>query len=170
MNRRKGAVRLVLVYSFLRHLISSEYGVFDRCVEIGVLLFVGYEVVVAFLERRKTKQRGKEIVLRLEAIRKFIRGGHGLLHDAHAFVEQRTLPHFLTSADWIDMVWKWNAEIQRLLTDSYPPQTLEAYMYDSGTRDRSYPELPPAIWPQYSHLQLRLKNLQNIMEKPEVYL
>ena len=161
---------MVLIYAFLRHLVSNEYGVFDRCVEIGVLLFVGYEVIVAFLERRKTKRRGKELVSRLETIRKFIRGGHTLRHDAHAFVEQQTLPHFLTSADWIDGVWKWNSEIQRLLTDSYPPQTLEAYMYDGDTSDRSYPGLPPAIWPQYSHLQLRLKNLQNIMERPEVYL
>jgi hypothetical protein len=138
-------------------------------VEIGVLLFVGYEVIVAFLERRKTKCRGKEIDSRSATIRKFISRGHGLQHDAHAFVEQRTLPHFLTSAKWIDLVWEWNAEIQRLFSDSYPPQTMEAYMY-GDTRDHSYPSLPEAVWPQYSHLQLRLKNLRNIMEKPEVYL
>jgi hypothetical protein len=119
MNRRKE--QCVWPSSmFFRHLISSEYGVFDRCVEIGVLLFVGYEVIVAFLERRKTEHRRTELDSRSETIRKFISTGHGLQHDAHAFVEQRTLPHWLTSADWIDLVWKWNSEIQRLFSDSYP--------------------------------------------------
>jgi len=135
-----------------------------------VLLFVGYEVIVAFLDRRRTKRRGKEIDSRSETVRQFIRGGHVLQHDAHAFVEKRSLPHFITSKEWIDSVWKWNSEIQRLFTDSYPPQTIEAYMYGESEGYLDYPSLPQSIWPQYAHLQLRLRNLQNIMEKPEVYL
>jgi hypothetical protein len=127
------------------------------------LAVCGHEVIAAFLDRRKTKNRGKEIGSRSETVRRFIRSGHGLQHDAHAFVEQRSLPHFLTSAEWIDSVLKWNAEIQGLFTDSYPPQTIEAYMY-GDTTERSYPGVPKAVWPQYSHLQLRLRNLQNIQK------
>lgn len=161
--------------AIIRHFSSNEFGPFDRFVELGVFLVVGYEVIATFLNSRSEKRRKKEVTERSETIRKFISRGHGLGHDAHAFVEQRNLPWFLTPEQWIEQFDDWHGEIQLLFMgksergNCYPPQTMEAYMRNVQQRV-DFEDLPTSIWPEYKHLQLRLENLRNIMEKPDVYL
>ena len=40
-----------------RHLMSSEYGPFDRFVELGVLLLIAYEVFVPMIQRGRQRRK-----------------------------------------------------------------------------------------------------------------
>lgn len=156
---------MALIALIIKHLLSSEYGPFDRFLEIGICLFVGYEVIVTFLDRREKRRRKKLVNSRSEAIRTLISKGHQLLVSAPHSPVSALIPQ---AAAWIDLVHAWNREVQALL-QSYSSQALASY--NQGIpHDASFPGLALATHRDYAILLLRLDNLRNIMEKTDVYL
>ena len=61
MSQGRKVAAIVMLTVITRHLLSNEYGPFDRFVELGVLIFVAYEVIVGVIRHcRAAKRKGAE--------------------------------------------------------------------------------------------------------------
>jgi hypothetical protein len=132
-------------------------------IEALVLILIAYEVVIAHLDRRGARMRKQATDRRSEAIRELVSKGHVLLASAPRFGENDMIV-----AKWKDSLRDWNVEVQTLLK-SYSSQALASY--NQGIpKSASFPGLAAGnVQGDYSFLLMRLDNLQNIMEKPDVY-
>jgi hypothetical protein len=83
----------------LRRLLSNEYGPFDRLVELGVFVFVGYEVIAGWWHRRQGQKR----YIELSAIKQ---DGNRLLRG-FAFSFTQSADERERERDWIESVKTW---------------------------------------------------------------
>lgn len=104
-------VRFVLMGELLKHLLSNEYGPFDRFLEIGVFLLILYEIVSphALIHRaaRKRKLHKIETILR-----RFISDGETMRVKASDW-RQPTYDHNLTQA-----AESWSIDVEKYLSRS----------------------------------------------------
>lgn len=139
--------------------MSSEYGPFDRLVELGVFLFVGYEVVIETLHRRRTKTRGKLIAERVSAMRTAMSKGQELLLSTPGNGDPNV-------GKWAQAVSTWDGETRALL-ESFSAQAEAAFLLQVPIS----PYVTGSVGAPFDYLRLTtgLLNLRGIIERPDVY-
>ena len=142
-----------------RHLLSNEYGPFDRFVELGVFLFVGYEVVMGISHRHQATIRGKRIAERVAAMRDLMSKGQDLLLCSPPSGDPRV-------AEWAQAVSNWNEET-RLLLKSYSAHAETAFLLRIPESPNRYGSIGAVF--EYISLLSGMRNLRGIIEKPDVY-
>src|SRR5437879_989714 len=108
MSRGRRLAYIFMLCAIARHLLSNEYGPFDRLVELGVFLFVGYEVVIEIWHRRKARIRAKYIAMRVAEMREAISKGQRLQLSTPKSGD----PHVV---EWAQAVTNWGEETRVLL-------------------------------------------------------
>jgi len=139
--------------------MSNEYGPFDRFVELGVFLFVGYEVVIGILHRHKAAVRGKLVAKRIAEMRDLMSQGQDL---------QQSIPRLMDPQvdAWKQRTREWTEKCS-LLLKSYSSHAQTAFLRHPPISPTFFGSNPAPL--EFGDLVSRLSNLQNIIEKPDVY-
>lgn len=159
MTRRRGAAYILMLCIIVRHLLSNEYGPFDRFVELGVFLFVGYEVVIGIWHRHQGKKRSKLIAQRVAAMRDAMSKGQNLVLCVPTSGEP-------TVSDWAQAVSNWTEET-RLLLKSYSAHAETNFLHRTPQSPSNDGSIEP--WFEYISLMSGLNNLRGIIERSDVY-
>ena len=132
----------------LKHLLSNEYGPFDRFVELGVFALIAYEVVVGIVRHRKTAKRQKELDEIVKTLSEFMKRGQQL---------ERTIPEpghdrminalSPTIAGWTNAVKAWSKETGEFL-ERHSPKAAAAFMLISGIGIFANPQI---VYPESGH-------------------
>jgi hypothetical protein len=148
-----------MLTAITRYLMSSEYGPFDRLVELGVFLFVGYEVVIETLHRRKARIRGNLIAQRVSAMRTAMAAGQELMLSTPGSGDARV-------TEWANAVQNWDAQT-RVLLKSFSAQAEAAFLLHVPIS----PYVTGSVGAPFDYLRLTtgLLNLRGIIENPDVY-
>ena len=67
-----------MLYLIAKHLLSDSYGPLDRLLELGVFLFIAYEVIVGIVRHRRATRRQKELKQIVTSLSQFMDDGLGL--------------------------------------------------------------------------------------------
>src|SRR6266480_2824921 len=89
MSRRRGLIYVVLVGMIIKHLLSNEYGPWDRVVEFGVFALILYEVIVGIVRHRRKTKRQKHLAGIVAELARFMDNGQQL---------QRQVPTYFASS------------------------------------------------------------------------
>lgn len=147
---------IIMLQFICRHLISGEYGPFDRIVELLVLVLIAWEVVIVPLYRKRVVRRKSREILA------FITAGESL---------QNTIPRGGSSDDevnvWVDKVKEWMLTVHSFLQKDVK-QAVAVFNHHTIGPHYSL-RVPPQADPWVHELDARLRNLQSILEKPDVY-
>jgi hypothetical protein len=147
---------IIMLLSICRHLISNEYGPFDRVVEFLVLALIAYEVIVFPVYHKWTVGKKSKVILVFLA-------DDQRLHD--------TPPGSQASEEeakaWVDEVKNWILAVQSFLAKDAKSAVVVFNRHSIGVRYGLKISLFAENW--FYELDARLKTLQSIMEKPDVY-
>jgi hypothetical protein len=159
MSQGRRIAYILMLCTIARHLMSNEYGPFDRLVELGVFLFVGYEVVMGIWYRRKAKIRGGLVAQRVAAMRDAMSRGQELQLCTPASGNPNV-------DEWAQAVSNWGEET-RVLLKSFSAHAETAFLMQTPVS----PFITSSIGAlsEYISLISRLSNLRGIIEKPDVY-
>lgn len=148
-----------MICAIVRHLLSNEYGPFDRLLEFAVLAFIAYEVVTSVWHKRKIRRRSKEIF-------QLFSKGQALQYAAPP---AGTMDEAIVAA-WVESVKAWIMEVHKFL-EGYSAQAAASFIHESGGVSVTYRGVSGLAEAQswYATLQTRLNSLRNIMEKLDVY-
>jgi hypothetical protein len=150
---------LLMLPSVAKYLMSGEYGPFDRFVELGVFLLVGYEVVMGMRHHRKARSRERCVTQRVAALREAWSKGQELLLSVPGSGAPRV-------AEWATAVSEWNEET-RVLLKSYSAHAEAAFMLRIPESPNRYGSIGAVF--EYISLLSGVSNLRGIIEKPDVY-
>jgi hypothetical protein len=69
---------LVMLVLIAKHLLADSYGPWDRLLEIGVFLFIAYEVIAGTVRHRRTTRRQRELKQIVTSLSQFMNTGRKL--------------------------------------------------------------------------------------------
>jgi hypothetical protein len=177
MSRKRMALYLLITGAIIHHLLSTEYGPFDRFLEIGVLLLIAYEVVVGFLAHRKTKKRARLLNARRKAISALLEKGNALRHETPTN-EEAAAERVYPSA-WMTAVNAWGDKVRTFLSQSSPSAANTFSLIRDSNASDNIVHLPNShhdrfhvsghLREHYQQLVAQLASLTEIMEKADVY-
>jgi hypothetical protein len=170
MTRRRGVAYILMLGAIAKHFLSSEYGPWDRLIELGVFVLIAYEVIVGIVRHRKEKKRQA----RLAAISSKLCA----LMDEGQKIREAAVPQWHEQTEWMNAMRDWSertsgylsalspsaAAAFGLVVDS-PPNTTRAVRMKKGG---GFNIAGPLLELYYSH-SVQLNNLRGIIEKPEAY-
>lgn len=162
-----------MLSSIARHLMSSEYGPFDRLLELGVFALIAYEVVVGIVRHRRAAKRQRELDDVVRTLSDFIFKGQCLQQN----VPDPNHTDWAVQEPWLKSVAAWSIETSQFLSArSQRASAAFLLVTDSSSTDRVVIKLEGSsiclfgvIRERYQMLLVQLNNLRSIMEKPEVY-
>jgi hypothetical protein len=173
MSRGLRLACLVMLYLIAKHLLSDSYGLWDRFLELGVFLFIAYEVIVNIVRHRREKRRQKELKQIVVSLSQFMDEGVGL---------QRSVPDTAKEEvgvlqSWMTNTKAWGDKVSECLaTHSLRASAAFLLVHDLSLSDSVVfapsGELFYLLSPlreHYQRLLTQLNNLRQILEKPEVY-
>src|SRR5579863_1680120 len=165
-----------------RHLWSTEYGPFDRLLEMGVFLLIAYEVVVNVVRHRKDHKREKHLSAIVRSLTELMDKGQQLRWKIPNPTEygptQIVQERYVTKInEWLILVAGWREETNRfMLLHSVRASTTFLLVVNSHAIDNLV--TPPNGWSftlsghireMYQLFVAQLDNLRNIAERPEAY-
>lgn len=166
------------------HQMFTEVRPFDwlmLVVEVLVLLLILYEVLVGASRHRRESRRRRELQDILEHLNRFMDAGKALQvtvpNTANLGLPGNEYLHGLVEK-WVSSVKQWRDEIKTFLSVR-SRQALSAFVLITDAESIDSTVHPPSDWPFVVRGELRrdiyqplvayLRNLQNIMEKIDVY-
>jgi hypothetical protein len=158
-----------------RHLLSGEYGPFDRVVELGVFILIAYEVVVGFTRHRKAAKRQREMDGRVSRVYDFVARGQMLQHAVPA--DGLVIPGTPQAVPTQTAAMQWRTDAQSWIMDTNAflvacsPQASAKFLDDSRAsffRENNIHR--PETQTLLETVNRRLNNLQDIMQNPSAYL
>jgi hypothetical protein len=170
MSRKRRIAYLIMIALIIKHLFADSYGPLDRFLEIGVLLLIGYEVVVGIRHRRTENRRRSLLNSMVFELSRRMSEGQRL---------QSTVPHQIDQAafrPWVETVGAWAQETGAFLEGhsmrAYSAFSTVAAVGDvrsvASSAEGSVVLLGPALQ-AYQGLVIRMNNLRGIIENAEAY-
>jgi hypothetical protein len=144
--------------------MSSEYGPFDRFVELGVLVFVAYEVIAGILHRRKDSKRQGGLNNKVIALAGMIDQGRRLQKSA----PQSGLGAEVIAA-WVMSVHNWSKDTEAFLNNCSVHASAK-FLDETNIPNATWPGLAQEVWIWQSLLNRKLSNLQTIIQNAPDYL
>ena len=162
MSRARRIAIILMFCLIVKHLLSNEYGVFDRVLEIiiaGVVLAEGIVGLITWLANRKRKRL---LAQRTGVLRCAMSNGQEL---------QRSIPASGDShvADWAQAVNNWGKETRGLLK-SFSEHAETAFSLPTPSEPYVTGSEGAVLVEARLFLTSSLNNLLGIIEKPDVYL
>jgi hypothetical protein len=144
----------------------SEYGLFDRLLELGVLGFVAYEVIVNARRHHEAKNQQREQDRVIRILCEFLAKGQALRHTAPvAFAAKND---FIET--WNGAVDSWIMDTNRFLKNELSPQASAKFLDDSAVTAAAHISIAIPAGDHFNRLTGGLNNLQVIIQFPSVYL
>jgi len=192
MSGSRGRYRRFIVYGGITlfvmfhtiHQMFIEVRPFDwimLAVEVLVLLLILYEVVVNIIRHRREKKRRERLQEILKHLSQFMDAGKGLQVTVPntAFIGQPNYEWLNERVEkWALSVKQWRDEVKKFLS-SRSGQALSAFVLIVDAESIDSMVHPLSDWPfrvtgellhdLYQPLGVYLRNLQNIMEKVDIY-
>ena len=143
------------MHAIIKHLLSYEYGPYDRLLEFLVLALIAYEVMGNIWH-------GRRLRLRFASIFRLIHNGQELAHSVpiHPVADQAGIDAWKKKLD------VWMQETHRFL-QKCSPQAVTIFLQSGHVVEN--PHVAPMLRADCATLMMRLDNLRAIMEKPDVY-
>src|SRR5207244_8297422 len=160
MSRARRIAIILMFCLIVKHLLSNEYCVFDRILELiiaGVVLAEGIVGLITWMANRKRKRL---LAQRTGVLRSAMSKGQELRLSTPVSGN----PHV---AEWAQAVTNWGEET-RVLLKSFSAHAEAAFLMQmSGS-----PYVNGSIGAAFEYISLisRLDNLRGIIEKQDVYL
>ena len=165
---------MAMLYLIAKHLLSDSYGPWDRLLELGVFLFIAYEVIVGIVRHRRATRRQKELKQIVTSLSQFMDDGLGL---------QRSVPDTAKEESGVLLSWMMNTNVwgdkasDFLAAHSRQASAAFLLVHDSSSADSvvftlsgdEFFYLASPIREHYQRLLTQLNNMRQIIEKPEVY-
>src|SRR5216684_2216069 len=130
-------------------------------IEVIVVILIGFEIFRGERSRHEEEKRLERVNERMTVIRSLMAVGQEIRRTA-----PEPMAHNAVNP-WVEALEKWNQEVYVIL-ESFSRQA--AVSFNAGIpKGANYPGLAPVAQQYFGVLLLRLENLQNIMEKPDVY-
>jgi hypothetical protein len=181
MSQGRKVAAIVMLTVITRHLLSNEYGPFDRFVELGVLIFVAYEVIVGVIRHCRAAKRQRHLDAIIKTLSKLMSEGQelqGVTPNAQLLDYANKEAEIRQQIEvWKKAISVWREKTVKLLA-SHSSRAVSAFVLivDSQAVDtmvypaKGYPfPLNGHTRESYQRLVTQLGNLRSIMEKPEVY-
>ena len=92
---------LVMLVLIAKHLLADSYGPWDRLLEIGVFLFIAYEVIAGTVRHRRTTRRQGELKQIVTSLSQFMNTGRKL---------QRSVPDTAKEESGVLQSWMMNTK------------------------------------------------------------
>src|SRR6266481_1178140 len=175
MSTARRVALIIMLTVIARHLLSGEYGPFDRIVELGVFALILYEVIYGIVRQFKDNNRKKFLTRHVEAMSHMLDKGQSIRKSVPKQSHDRTYDAVEGKiSEWKQSAMAWEAETRALLESNstrasavfilgeYGQQALIIHR-DSGD---SFP-IVEDLRISYQRLTARMDSLINIMEKPE---
>jgi hypothetical protein len=108
MTRKRAVTYLLLMGAIVKHLLSNEYGPFDRLLELGVFALIAYEVIVGIRRHRKESKRKSQIAGITATLCEFMEEGRA--------IREAVPPGGPDAAGkWLDEVGAWSEKVRAFL-------------------------------------------------------
>jgi hypothetical protein len=169
MSRGGRLAALLMMGLLLKHLLSNEYGPFDRFLEIGIFAFFAYEIAHGLFTRRKAKKRATEVAARTDQMFACKVEGQKLWHtvpSVHSPQEVNAL--YASIRSWESSVQSWIMDTNRIL-QGFSPLASATFLDDAAVGSGTYDGVPQQAMHYYRMLNQRLINLRAILESPDRY-
>ena len=164
LTRKRKVAYFLMVYLIIKHLLSHEYGLFDRLIELGVFALIAYEIIVSGWRYRQERKRKKV----LGGIRKVLfnlhsRGLRILWSAPRVYVVND--PQIVTA--WENSVREWIRDTNKFL-EQHSPVASASFLQEMATvAYYDHMSQQPQFW--QAKLNEKLGYLYGIMEKVDIY-
>jgi hypothetical protein len=173
MSRGLRLACLIMLYLIAKHLLSDSYGPWDRVLELGVFLFIAYEVIVNIVRHRRETHRKKKLKQIVTSLSRFMDEGRGLQGSVPDPAEEEL--EVLQS--WMLDTGAWGNKVSEFLAvHSQHASAAFLLVHNSSSADSvvftqsgHFFSLASPVREHYQRLLTQLNNLRHITEKPEVY-
>lgn len=164
---------LIVLCLVAKHLLGDSYGPWDRLLELGVFLFVGYEVIIGVVRHRRATRRQKELRQIVTSLSQFMDEGLGLQRSVPDTAKEQTRVLEL----WMTNTKAWGDKANAFLA-ARSRQASAAFLlvHDSSSADSivftlagEFFYVASPVREHYQRLLTQLNSLRQIIEKPEVY-
>ena len=167
MSRGRMIAYLVMLVLIAKHLLADSYGPWDRLLEIGVFLFIAYEVIVGTVRHRRTTRRQGKLKQIVTSLSQLMNTGRKL---------QRSVPDTAKEESGVLSLWMtntntWGDKVNEFLA-ACSPQASEGFLlvHDSSSADSlvftpsgDFFYLASPIREHYQRLLTQLNNLRHII-------
>jgi hypothetical protein len=169
MTRRRAVAYLLMLGAITKHLLSHEYGPWDRLIELGVFGLILYEVIVGIVRHRREKKRKTRLAFIVFELHQLMQEGRQIRDSAVADQGAQIA--------WMQAMIYWSDKTAVFLA-KYLPTSLTAFhlVHDQPislrsvrTKDGGHFNIGGVLLEGYETLSGKLANLRGIIEKVEAY-
>lgn len=152
-----------------KHLLSHEYGPWDRFLEFGVFALILYEVIVGIVRHRSEKKRKARLAFIVFELHRLMEEGRQI-RDSAATSQEAQIAWMQAMASWSDKTAVFLAK--------YLPTSLTAFhlVHDQPIslrsirmKDGGHVNIGGVLLEGYEAHSGKLANLRGIIEKAEAY-
>lgn len=159
---------LLAMSLLLKHLLSNEYGPFDRFLEIGIFLFFAFEIGHGFYTRKKAKERAARIAARADQVFACKIEGQKLWTVPSRQYGDNHNKMFANIKAWESSVQQWITDTN-LVLERFSSLASATFLDDAADGSGTYDGIPQQAMHCYRMLNHRLMNLRAILENPDRY-
>jgi hypothetical protein len=169
MTRRRAVAYLLMLGVIAKHLLSHEYGPWDRLIELGVFALILYEVIASIVRHRREKKRKARLAFIVFKLHRLMEEGRQIRDSAVADQGAQVA--------WMQATTCWSDKTAVFLA-KYLPTSLTAFhlvhnqpisLRSVRTKDGGQFNIGGVLLEGYETHSGKLANLRGIIEKVEAY-
>ena len=169
MTRRRAVVYLLMLGTIAKHILSHEYGPWDRLIELGVFALILYEVITGVVRHRNEKKRKARLAFIVFELHRLMQEGRQIKDSAVAGQEQQFA--------WVQAMTCWSDKTAIFLAKNLPTSLTAFHLVHDHpislrsvrAKDGGQFNIGGVLLEEYEAHAGKLANLRGIIEKVEAY-